>query len=266
MSEEIVSLAQISIQSLGQVGFRFDMAGAVIYIDPYLSNSVQEKESADLARLRPVPIRPETITDADWVLITHAHRDHCDRDTLLPLAAASPRCRFYCPSAAARVLQQEGIAAERIAIARSGQPLQVGNGLAVFPVPSAHPSVERDERGEFVSVGYVLQYGEAKIYHAGDTGLDDEVISMLQPFAGFDVAFIPVNEQNYFRARSGIIGNMSVREAFQFAEEIGALVVVPTHWDMFAANQVYKEEIELLYRKMRPNFKLIMDPDGMLKF
>ena len=88
---------------------------------------------------------------------------------------------------------------------------------------------------------------------------------MLQSFAGFDVAFIPVNEQNYFRARRGIIGNMSVREAFQFAEEIGARSVVPTHWDMFAANQVYQEEIELLYRLLRPGFKLIMNPDGALQ-
>jgi hypothetical protein len=34
-----------------------------------------------------------------------------------------------------------------------------------------------------------------------------------------DVAFLPMNERSFFRKRRGIIGNMSVREAFAMAAE-----------------------------------------------
>jgi L-ascorbate metabolism protein UlaG (beta-lactamase superfamily) len=49
---------------------------------------------------------------------------------------------------------------------------------------------------------------------------------------------------------------MSVREAFHFAEKIGAKRLVPMHYDMFAPNGVFPEEIQMLYDKIQPGFKL----------
>ena len=56
---------------------------------------------------------------------------------------------------------------------------------------------------------------------------------------------------------------MSVREAFQYAEEIGARTVIPIHWDMFEPNSVLPEEIELLYAKLQPDFRLRMRVDSL---
>src|SRR3546814_17269827 len=88
----------IPVQLLGQSGCRLGFQGGTVYLDPYLSNSVQELDAPDLARLLPIPCRPEQITDADWVLITHAHIHHCDPHTLPQLAAASPTARFMGPA------------------------------------------------------------------------------------------------------------------------------------------------------------------------
>jgi hypothetical protein len=33
------------------------------------------------------------------------------------------------------------------------------------------------------------------------------------------------------------------------------------HWDMFAPNSVYLEEIELLYRLMQPSFEMKVYPE-----
>jgi len=56
---------------------------------------------------------------------------------------------------------------------------------------------------------------------------------------------------------------MSVREAFQMAADIGVKTLVPTHWDMFAPNSVYKEELNLLYELMRPPFEMRIDPQEL---
>jgi glycosyltransferase involved in cell wall biosynthesis len=71
---------------------------------------------------------------------------------------------------------------------------------------------------------------------------------------------LPVNEHNFFRGRRGIIGNMSIREAFGLASEIGAKQVVATHWDMFAANSVEPDEIRLVHQKLDPGFALLIHP------
>jgi len=110
-------------------------------------------------------------------------------------------------------------------------------------------------------LGYVIKFGGVYIYHAGDTSVNDVVISELERFKNIDMALIPVNERNYYRERRGIIGNMSIREAFKFAEDIGANKVFPTHWDMFEQNSVFQKEIELMYELLSPEFELLMDSE-----
>jgi hypothetical protein len=106
----------------------------------------------------------------------------------------------------------------------------------------------------------VLEYGGKRIYFAGDTVVAEELLGALSKAGPIHTAFLPVNEHNYFKGRRGIIGNMSVREAFQLAEEIGARQVVPVHWDMFAANSVGIDEIRLTYRHLKPRFRLLLSP------
>jgi L-ascorbate metabolism protein UlaG (beta-lactamase superfamily) len=261
------------VTALGQVGFRLCFGQIIIYIDPYLSNSVQQLDN-DAVRMMPIPIAPDEVQDADYVFITHEHADHCDAQTLLPLSKASPNCQFICPNSVSLI--DWGISENRIMRAtpanklkflttlfsrkaRTVSPIQLKD-LTVHIVPSAHPSIEVDATGDWRYVGYVFEWQGKRLYHAGDTGVAQEIIDRLQEIGKIDVAFLPVNEQNFYRAKRGIIGNMSIREAFQMAIDIGVETLVPTHWDMFASNQVYREEIELLYQKMNPPFRLSIYP------
>src|SRR3546814_2410822 len=94
----------IPVRLLGQSGCRLGFPGCTIYVDPYLSNSVQELDAPDLARLTPIPLQPGQVDDADWVLITHDHIDHCDPHTLPALAEASPTASFVGPAPVLRLL------------------------------------------------------------------------------------------------------------------------------------------------------------------
>ena len=71
-----------------------------------------------------------------------------------------------------------------------------------------------------------------------------------------NTVILPINEHNYFKEKIGIIGNMGIRDAFQFAELLRTDQLIPIHWDLFKCNSVYKEEIILLYNLLKPNFKL----------
>lgn len=246
----------MSLSHLGQSGFRMQLGATVVYVDPYLSDCVERLHGPGLRRLRPAPVRPEAVLDADLVLVSHAHLDHCDPDTLSVVAHNNPGCRFLASYEAAEVLAASaGVAASRILVADEGSVELPGGGV-VHPVPAAHRSLERDGQGRPRFLGFVIEHAGTRLYHAGDGSVHEDVIAAVRRHGPIDTALLPVNECNFFRDRQGIVGNMSVREAFGLAVEIGARRVVPMHFDMFAPNCVYAEEIEVVYRRQSPPFRL----------
>jgi len=235
------------LEHLGQTGLRIDIGNLTVLVDPYLSNSVQELDSPDLERQVPIPYQPQELTMVDWVLITHDHMDHCDPHTLPALAVASSQACFVGPLAVRKQLAQWGIISDRI----GPSPLEwqhLGDGLHVMAVPAAHPKVRLDQDGQPQAVGYVFQRNGKRVYLAGDTAVCDELLTSLKQLLPIHAALLPVNEDNFFRRRRGIIGNMSVREAFALAEEVGIGEVAVVHWDMFTVNSTSPAEIRAVYQ------------------
>lgn len=250
----------IPVEFLGQAGFRLDFDGIIVFIDPYLSDRVERIEGPELRRQRPAPYMPDSIKDADYVLITHIHMDHCDPDTLLPLLGASPRARVVGPHEVTQYLLGLGVSESRL-IPVSCREWEASPELVIIPVPAAHPEIEYDESGNLRCVGYLISYKGKSIYHSGDTSPADAIMSSLIKAAPIDVALLPINEKNFYRDKQGIIGNMSIREAFGMALDMKARVVVPMHYDMFKPNMTYLEELQVVYRELKPDFTLSIEPD-----
>jgi L-ascorbate 6-phosphate lactonase len=252
----------INCKPLGQSGFRLEMNDTVVYIDPYLSDSVEKEEGPHQKRLLPIPVQAGDIPDADFVLITHIHLDHCDLETLAPLAKASPQCIFFAPGEVRDYLLQNGFSNEQVRHIQEGWHV-LSNGLRIHQTPAAHPTTERDERGNWKYIGYIIEFEGRKIYHAGDTFLTKELVDFMEDFKPLSTAILPVNEHNYARGSIGIIGNMGLRDAFEFASILEVEKMVPIHWDMFASNTVFREEIELLYKLIQPPFELVINPTSL---
>ena len=246
---------QIKIEHLGQTGLKINLSSLTLLVDPYLSHSVEELDAPDLVRQVPIPYQPRNLTDINWVLITHEHMDHCDPHTIPVLAEVNPQCRFMGPRAVREQLRQWGIQEDQI-FSPPDADIDLGNGLSVRSIAAAHPTIRRDQHGCPQAIGYVFIYQERILYAAGDTSVCDEMIELLQQLPKIDVALLPVNEDNYFRRRRGIIGNMSVREAFELAQEVKIKEVIPVHWDMFECNNTSKDEILAVYSSKNWTFSL----------
>ena len=250
------STEMIRFEHLGQTGLRIDLGDLTVLVDPYLSNSVQELDAPDLVRQLPIPYLPEELSSVDWVLITHEHMDHCDPHTLPILAKASPKARFMGPLAVRKQLADWGISKARIRDA-SPEMYELGSDLFVRSIPAAHPKLRFDQDNQPHTVGYLFSYDQKRLYLAGDTSVCDELIDVLKNIGDIDIALLPVNEDNYFRRRRGIVGNMSARDAFGLAAEVGIKSVVPVHWDMFAINSTSPEEIRAVYNAEKWPFDLL---------
>lgn len=251
-----------NFEHLGQTGLMISSDSTCILVDPYLSHSVQELDNPELVRLVPIAYDPKTLRNVDWVLITHEHMDHCDPHTIPILADASPQARFLAPEPVRRQLREWGIDGTRIQSA-SAEWLELGTNLKVRSVPAAHPRVLLGQDGQPKAVGFLFERCGKQVWVAGDTSVCEDLIQFLHDLSPIYAALLPVNEDNFFRRRRGIVGNMSVREAFGLAAELKIEIVVPVHWDLFAINSTSPEEILSVYRSYHWPFKLEMQAEAI---
>ena len=223
----------ISVKYLGQEGFILSFGDLKICFDLYLSNIVLERTGEGVRNYAP-PCGTEELKDLDYCLISHAHLDHFDPPTLRELNRNSDKIRFICPAPYQGELEALGILPDRIIGARAGQALSF-SGLRVHPIPQKHESYEIID-GEHGNLGYVLEGGGIRLYHAGDGIADKELAERLKSFGKFDIMFLPINGHDWKRYESGIMGNMTYREALDLSGYVGTELLVPMHYDLFGNN------------------------------
>ena len=249
----------IIFEHLGQSGLFIKTKNLRILIDPYLSNSVEEIDSNDLKRLIPIPYSPDDLKEIDFVLITHNHLDHCDPYTIPQIFSKNPNVKFIGPSPVRKLLDIWGIPKKSIINPKLNK-IKLDNQVFLNPIPAAHPQITYDIDNLPNCLGWLLEIYSKKIYIAGDTSLCDELIDFLKKFKSIDIGLLPVNEDNFYRRKRGIVGNMSIREAFQFAIDINIKKLVPVHWDLFEANSVYPDEIKAVFKNHNQlPFDLVMN-------
>src|SRR4051812_34653901 len=176
---------ELKLWWLGQSGFLVRFAGRFLLLDPYLSDSLTHKYAAtDKPHIRMTErvIAPERLDFIDVVTSSHNHTDHLDNGTLVPLMRVNPKLQLVVPEA------NRGFVADRLGVAIEyprGLTADETKRFGVFEitaVPAAHPQLEKDEWGHHKFLGYIVQCGDFKIYHSGDTILYEGMTPKLSCF------------------------------------------------------------------------------------
>ena len=156
----------LEITFIGHGSLMMKFNGKVIHIDPY-------SRLADYAQL----------PKADLVFLTHEHQDHLDPVALQRIVTAKT------------VLVLTEKCAEKVPgglVMRNGEVRTV-EGIKVEAVPAYNLVHKRDTGQPFhpkgVGNGYLLSFGDKRIYIAGDTENVPEMGNLQQ----IDIAFLPMN-------------------------------------------------------------------------
>jgi L-ascorbate metabolism protein UlaG (beta-lactamase superfamily) len=230
---------------LGQAGFALRRDRTRLLIDPYLSDSLAEKyRGREFAhqRMMAAPIRPEEASRVDWVLCSHRHSDHMDPGSLPALTKQNPQCRFVVPRAEMEAAMRIGLPAERVVAIDAGESMQLAEHLRLSAIPSAHESLDVNDRGEYRYLGYILETAELTLYHSGDCVVYEGLPQTLSQHK-VDVALLPVNGRDEFRRSRGVPGNMSLDEAVQLCRRAGIPWLIPHHFGMFDFNTIDAREL-----------------------
>lgn len=160
------SAGDVTMTFIGHGSLMFTFSGLVIHIDPF-------SRVADYGQL----------PKAELILITHEHPDHLDLDALDNIRQPTTRL----------VLSQTCAGQVDGGIVMKNGENQTFKDIKIEAVPAYNLLHKRPDGNPFhpkgVGNGYVLTFGDKRIYVAGDT----ENIPEMQALEAIDCAFLPMN-------------------------------------------------------------------------
>jgi L-ascorbate metabolism protein UlaG (beta-lactamase superfamily) len=156
----------LKITFIGHGSLMFEIGGAVILVDPW-------SKLADYSKL----------PKATLVLVTHEHPDHLDTAAIKKVSTG--HTTVICTASCAKALPK-GI------VMANGETRTVG-AFRIEAVPAYNIIHKRPDGTPWhpkgVGNGYVITFGDKRVYVAGDT----ENVPEMKDLKSIDVAFLPMN-------------------------------------------------------------------------
>lgn len=209
-----VSNGKLNVYFLGQAGFVIKTPdGKTVAVDPYLSDCCNRYFG--FKRLMPYVLSAGEI-DFDYLLISHAHYDHFDPDSVPALMQNGVTKGFF-----AKDCEKE---AKRLNLSKNLTYLDIGDevcldgGIKVIAYNCDHG------KDTPYALGFIIEAENKKIYVAGDTKYREDYFSS-EKVAGADLFIFPIN---------GAFGNMNGAEGAKAASVVKAKLSVPCHYWNFA--------------------------------
>ncbi|EQA46857.1 beta-lactamase family protein [Leptospira broomii serovar Hurstbridge str. 5399] len=207
----------------------------------------------------PLPIPKESLPAVDFAIVSHAHRDHLDRDSLRFLRSKNPNLKILLPSGMKAFSEDEKLGLAQVQ--EIGQVTHYDFVKIIF-LPAYHWSrMGVNDTNQYFWGSYVIEAAGKLIYFAGDTGYSihfKEIAKLLgKPI---DLAFLPIGayKPRWFMKHAHI----GPDEALTASIDLGAKSFAPIHWGTFPLGDDLPQE-PVLDLKGKLNFPEIPDIKGL---
>lgn len=218
----------------GHSSYLIHCRGINILVDPVFSGyaspvpfMVKAFGGSDVYQVRDLP-------EIDYVIITHDHYDHLDKETIKKL---SPR-GFYTSLGVGRWLEKFSLPGSRIDEMDWWQTLIVSEDIQLTATPARHFSGRGIKRGGSLWSSFVLEIFGYRLYLGGDSGYGEHFKAIGAQCGPFDLAILECGQYN----TSWPMIHMMPEEAVQASKDLKAKVFMPVHWAKFAlANHLWNE-------------------------
>jgi len=214
------SAGDVGIHPVNHASLVLTHGDHVIYVDPVGGAALYEGLPAPTA-----------------ILITHGHGDHFDVPTLEAIGTGIP----LITNEDVFGKLPEALKANATALANGDESDVIGVPLAAVPAYNTTPD-RAQYHPQGVGNGYVLTFGDQKVYVAGDTEPTPEMLAM----TGIAVAFLPMN----------LPYTMTVEQAAEAVNTFKPAVVYPYHYsdsDLVAFEAAVEDGVEVRLRNWYPN-------------
>lgn len=197
---------------------------SIVYIDPYHGDE-RADDPQGFIRAIPNVFFPEDVSQADLILSTHDHLDHCDPATLEPLCARTA-ARIAAAPSSARMMADWSYTAGRVDIMEVGTTRQYGDVSL-----TAYPSRDWSDPG---AVTFVLRAAGRSVFIGGDS-LYLDALKEIGERERIDLAVMALGRNHREIIDSQVYIEPS--ELAQAAKDLRARRVLPIHWEIWKAWQ-----------------------------
>lgn len=207
---------------LGHSSFLISVGGVQLLTDPCFGNL------PGCVRRVKLPCPVGSLTDIDYILLSHDHRDHLDRRSLAHIAEASPSAVILAPLGARRVLSSH-----EVVEAGWWQEYPVAPGLRIVFLPARHWG----RRGlcDYNKVlwgSFMIISGGRKIFFSGDTAYRQDMFRDIHTlFGDVDFCLMPIGA--YSPAWMMSARHMNPEEAFSAFCDLGGKTFIPMHYGTY---------------------------------
>lgn len=168
------------LQWLGHAGFRLEVKGKRVFIDPFRIGEMKEH--------------------ADLIFITHSHFDHLNIDDIRKVA--DENTIFVAPEEAAPKLEYKKV----VAVKPGERRTILGIEFETVDAYNTDKEKLKFHPHENRWVGYVINVEGKRVYHAGDTDLTEEMKGVKA-----DLALIPVGGTYTMDIEEGLAATKSIK-------------------------------------------------------
>lgn len=235
-----------------------DHAGTIILIDPYFPH-VRPPEIF----VHTEPPLDESKLPVNFVLLTHAHRDHTCSETLGRINEHWKQVVFIGPKESiTQILNDIGVEAIRTIEVNAGDTVEAGTMKVhvVYAKPPEGDPKAGIPKPDVTHLGYVIEADGIRLYFSGDEinnfAEHDELIrpiAELKPDIGFITTHPTEGEFPYFEG------------SVKMAQEIGLKTVVPAHYACFVKRNFDPEEWAKKFPPTGPK-PLVIPPNSFITY
>ena len=246
-NDKILTDPNDKIVWLGHASFYLQIANKKILIDPVFGTLAVGRRYSEM------PIDPSKFRDIDYVLVSHAHYDHCDKDSIKLLAKQNTKTKILTGLRLDKLLGEW--CQNPIQAAGWYQTYTLADDIDICYVPSRHWA----NRG-ILDVnttlwgGFVIKIGNKTVYFGGDSGYGSHFKDIGALFPNIDVALIGAGAYSpaWFMAPN----HQSPQDALQAFKDSRAKVFVPFHYGTFDAADEPLGEPETILKNQQKEGKI----------
>lgn len=212
---------------LGHSSVFLAMSGKTMLIDPVFSKYASPFPFAGPKRFPGKVLLPAELPSIDYILITHSHYDHLDKQTIRSLDKQVGR--YIVPLGVERILKKFGIAPGKVVSLNWYETFTDGD-LRISCTPSQHGSARSlFDRNQSLWCSFVLKNSNYSVFDTGDGGFGEHFSRIHEMYGDMDLAIMECGQYN---VRWHPV-HMFPEESALAAARIGAKLAVPVHWGAY---------------------------------
>ena len=234
----------------GHSSYYIQTDGLHILVDPVFSENAAPVFHTLMAFKGSNIYTVDDLPEIDYLLITHDHYDHLDRQTIRALKSKVKQ--VICGLGVGSHLEYWGYDPEKITEKDWYDTIEIQKDIHIFVEPARHFSGRGFSRNKTLWVSYILQTPSMNIYLGGDSGYDSHYAAIGNKYGPFDLAILENGQYN----KAWPYIHETPDEVIKAAIDLKAKRILPVHSSKFAlSNHPWYEPLAKL-TKLNANSNL----------